>query len=1222
MNTRPNPYVGPRAFQPGEPFYGRDRELRSLSALLIAERIILLHSPSGSGKTSLIQAGLLPRLREENFNVLPIIRVNAEVPESVSGLMGVNRYALSTLLSLEEALPEAERRPVAELAALTLDEYLTQRPRGEAAPVSDVLIFDQFEEVLTYAPTDRESKLIFFEQLGKALRNKDRWALVAIREDYLGALAPYTRPIPGRLGATFRLDLLGVDGALQAIQKPAQASSVNFLASAAAKLVDDLRRIHVQLPDGSLEEQLGLHVEPVQLQVVCYRLWQGLADDDVKIDESDLAGVGDVNRALADYYAASAQAVAQKSGASEREIREWFDHKLITPEGIRGQVLMGAENSDGLPNRVVGLLEDAHIIRGEKRAGKTWFELSHDRMIKPVRENNAAWFSANLSLFQQQAVLWTQQGKSDGLLLRGKELAQAEGEAKTLNLTADEQSFLEACRKLRQREQRDRRRNTTMTILAIGATIAMIVAGIFFFRAEASAEEAKKVAGQNAELAHENANVAATAEAAQATAVMNANIAHVAEGTAQAAQATAVINANIAQVNLARSEGLLMAVNASALLSIPDGSPELAALLSLQSIKRSYTTEGDNALLTSLTRPWPIRRIIDTKEFSDVAFSPDSATMAAVGDDPAIRLWNVSDGKLALTLTGHTQPNTRVVFSPDGKYLLTGSSDGTARFWDLATATTKSLLSGHKASINDVAISADGHLAATASSDKTVRIWDLSNVTHPTLILNQGSEAYSVAFAPKGRSILVGLGNGKIYLWNALSGARMLTFTGHTRPVYSIVFSSDGRYALSGSGDKLAILWDIAAGKAIYTFFGHADSVDSVAFSPDHNYVLTSSWDKTVRLWSLATGQLVRMYTGHFGQTRGAAFSPNGEWIATVSLDKSVLLWDSWFHHQPKAFTNHTDWVYSVAYSPDGRSALSGSRDKTLRYWDIQSGTEIRAFTGHTGTVASVSFSPDGKRALSASADKSARVWDLTTGKQILRLNGHTAGLLNAAYSHSGQYIATASYDKTAILWDATTGTQIRSFTHGDTVMHVTFSPDDRLLATGSFDTLIRLWDVQTGAQLKTFTGHTGWVWSVEFSPDGKYLLSAGTDSTVRLWDVTTGKELRQFIGPTDWAYNVAFSPDGRYVAAGGREKLAWIWETATGTLVRTLAGHTGGIIGLDFDPDGQHVMTGGFDTIVRVWPVNYQDSIADACKRLTRDLTDQERAVYKLPPQEPSCTP
>ncbi len=577
MNTRPNPYVDPRSFQPGEAFFGRDRELRSLAALLIAERIVLLHSPSGAGKSSLIQAGLLPRLAEEDFNVLPTIRLNQEPPD----LPGINRYAMSAMISLEEGIPESGPLPLSELSALTLDDYLTRRFGAENAPASDVLIFDQLEEVLTIAPANREAKQAFFEQLGLALRNKQRWALFAIREDYLGALAPYTRPIPGRFSATFRLDLLGVEGALQAIQKPPRAQGVGFIQSAAQKLADDLRRTHVQLPDGSLEEQLGPSVEPVQLRVACFRLWQGLADDDNDTNETDLAGVGDVNQSLADYYAASVRSVAEKPGAGERSIREWFDRKLITPDGICGQALMGAESSEGLPNSVVRLLKNAHIIRGEKRAGKTWYELSHDRMFKLAREDNATWFEQHLSVLQRQAMLWNQQGRSEGLHLRGKAFSEAEKGLDASKLLPEEKDFLEACRKIREREKRDNRQRQFI-VAGLAASLVLLVVSIFFaFSANAARADAD--------------SQAATAQAASTEAVNQKNEAEQHNITAQNAQATADASAREAavQAKISRAGEL-----AGLAFSEKDSNFDLALLLSLEGFRAFETPQTLGALLT------------------------------------------------------------------------------------------------------------------------------------------------------------------------------------------------------------------------------------------------------------------------------------------------------------------------------------------------------------------------------------------------------------------------------------------------------------------------------------------------------------------------------------------------------------------------------------------------------------------------------------------------
>jgi hypothetical protein len=370
--TRTNPYVGPRSFTTGETLYGRDRETKKLLNLLIAERIVLLYSPSGAGKTSLVQAALLPRLIEEGFAVLPVIRVSAEPPvsqppanaiaddallrmlldgmptpakpngnghtlraestglrtesPSINGSSALspqssvlNRYILSVLLSLEEGLPDEQQMPLGQLIGMTLPAYLEQRIAANGAADGVVLLFDQFEEILTVDPTDQDAKHAFFVQLGEALRDRRLWALFAMREDYLAPLDPYLRHIPTRFSTTFRLDLLEEKAARQAMQQPARKMGVIFADAAASALADDLRRVLVQRPDGSMEQQLGPYVEPVQLQVVCHRLWSQLPPDDTEIGVADVAAVGDVDSALTAYYVERVAATAAATGsASER----------------------------------------------------------------------------------------------------------------------------------------------------------------------------------------------------------------------------------------------------------------------------------------------------------------------------------------------------------------------------------------------------------------------------------------------------------------------------------------------------------------------------------------------------------------------------------------------------------------------------------------------------------------------------------------------------------------------------------------------------------------------------------------------------------------------------------------------------------------------------------------------------------------------------------------
>jgi hypothetical protein len=224
------------------------------------------------------------------------------------------------------------------------------------------------------------------------LEDRRRWALFSLREDYLGALKPLLLPIPTRLAATFRLDLLSEEQARRAMQGPARAAGGDFGDEAARALADDLRRTTVQRPDGSSEAVLGQTIEPVQLQVVCYRLWErtaGAAGTAPAITAADLEAAGSVDTALGSYFAGRVAAIAAATGVGERRIRDWVEGRLITAAGLRGQVLREPEATAGLPNRAVQSLVDAHLVRADERRGATWYELAHDRLVEPVQADNA-----------------------------------------------------------------------------------------------------------------------------------------------------------------------------------------------------------------------------------------------------------------------------------------------------------------------------------------------------------------------------------------------------------------------------------------------------------------------------------------------------------------------------------------------------------------------------------------------------------------------------------------------------------------------------------------------------------------------------------------------------------------------------------------------------------------------------------------------------------------
>lgn len=404
-----NPYVGPRAYSPedkkeGRPFYGRERELEELTDLLLSQRVVLMYAPSGAGKTSLINAELIPRMRdEEGFDVLPTISVKlpAESPGEEVDHLNANRYVNNALLSIGGGLHEGRRPAVG--PGVELADYLAaiqaETDGGEEGGPRkpQLIIFDQFEEVLTLDSTDVRAKKEFFTQVGKALRDRRRWVLFSMREDYVAALDPYLSYIHTRFASTFRLDFLDKEQACLAIQLPAKEAGVNFRGIAVRKLVDDLSMVRVQRTDGGFDPpRSGPYVEPVQLQVVCRQLWEKRPRKD-EIGRGDLDLIGDVDAALANYYQDKvSQAAAVVQGLSERLVRQWVEG-LMTEHGVRVPVLHEERSTHGLDNRAVDLLVNAHILRREERGNRIWYELAHDRLIEPVRKNNRGWLEVNLS---------------------------------------------------------------------------------------------------------------------------------------------------------------------------------------------------------------------------------------------------------------------------------------------------------------------------------------------------------------------------------------------------------------------------------------------------------------------------------------------------------------------------------------------------------------------------------------------------------------------------------------------------------------------------------------------------------------------------------------------------------------------------------------------------------------------------------------------------------
>lgn len=503
-----------------------------------------------------------PQLEQMDFHVPPTVRVGHPLPVSLAATSAPNRYLMSTLMSLDESQPPDRQLGAAALAQLDLDGYLShveqagnehreQHEPGSTDRRQDVLdlclVFDQFEELFTLDPTDQAAKDEYLKGLGIALRNRTRWALFAMREDFIAQLDPYLAYFPTRLSARYRIDLLGVDAARLAVRAPAAGRGVEFADDAAERLVDDLRQVRVQRA-GQVADEQGPYVEPVQLQVVCHQLWNTLSSGPAappeRISLHDVTALGDVDEALATFYDATVAAAAEATGTREREIRAWFESQLVTEQGFRNQVLDGPSEQGPA---VLRELENAHMIRADSRQGINWYEICHDRLVSPIRASNAAWREANLSTLQREAPAWNQQGRPRGLLVTGALLREVEAWAADHpdELLPVDRAYLTASQEEDQRLAGERRSARRTRRLAVLSTTVGIVAAISLVLALLATQATKRSQLRQRDLEVDNLQQQAEADVARAeSAELQARSANAQAEAARAAIVDLIVRSN------------------------------------------------------------------------------------------------------------------------------------------------------------------------------------------------------------------------------------------------------------------------------------------------------------------------------------------------------------------------------------------------------------------------------------------------------------------------------------------------------------------------------------------------------------------------------------------------------------------------------------------------------------------------------------------------------
>lgn len=618
------------------------------------------------------------------------------------------------------------------------------------------------------------------------------------------------------------------------------------------------------------------------------------------------------------------------------------------------------------------------------------------------------------------------------------------------------------------------------------------------------------------------------------------------------------------------------------------------------------------------------------------AYSPDSKTIATVGQDKTVRLWNAHTGKHLKTLIGHKDEINSVAYSPDGQVLATGSSDNTIRLWNAKSGKYIKTLKGHTQPVSSVQFSLNGDMLASTTLQGIIRFWSLSKghlintlrgyrelisyspVSKILLVIpnpDGGNTVFRTKDAQGYISETVTLANpNAIYdmdILDAVTGQRIKTIPSLNN-VNCFTYSPDGNTIAISDGERFG-LWDATTGKHLKTLSEGTPEVQSVAYSPDGNTIATVRSD-IVQWWNVQTGENIKTFPRSIHNSWAIRFSPDGKTIAILE-SREISLFNVKSGKYLTTIEGHKDYISGFAFSPDSKTIATGSNDGTARLWDARTGKNKKLLVKQTEHIYRSDcidipvYSPDGKTLAARSKDDNwLWLWDAHTGEIIMEIQGKKNAYRQFVYSSDGQILATKNRDEPVQLWNTTTGKNVSTLL--GTAWYILFSPDDRTVATYTDDT-VQLWNTNTGENINTLIAPNAYTTTVIHLHNKPFAITIYEDKTSSLWDVTTGQLIKRYNRFGDglfkkyfpWlyyekaspiSYQIQCSPTGDTFVTMADHTPVRLWNITTGKLIgkpiKHLKGEDGYISAM-YAPDGNTIAIipiGGDlpDGTVRLWDV------------------------------------
>ncbi len=1173
-------------------FFGRDRERTRIISNLRTSRLTILYAESGVGKSSLLRAGVVARLRQladpsieqrSSARFVPVIFSNWQ-DEPVERLLAAieSQAAPFTVPARPRAMavhgtPAAEAEHFGESSGN--GDYPTGAPESEmaeaiarAAKATDatvLIILDQFEEHFRYRTGQREPERIADEVAacvnapGLPVR-----FLIAVREDAYGGLGDLFR---GRVGNVYRnyihLEYLTRAAAHEAIELPIKRYNEDHEHEQRIELGDGLTdRVLEEVWRGNLalaprRTESGPieipstpdtdEIEAPFLQLVMERLWRCERKQGSRVLRKETLDdtLGGAGRIVSDHLTDALGALTDEELATAKRL---FG-ELVTPSGAKiahtaADLVKITKAPEESVASVLHKLDEQRIVRAvdpARGATEPRYEIFHDKLAAAILD----WLG---QLEAEQLRLDKEKAEADK--------AKAEEETRVKTAQAHRLRLLTIC--------------LGVLILGLGAL------AIFAFHQKSKADTEKTAA------------VKETAKAVMAT---------------DRAAYFGLTSSAASELSTRPDVALLL------FLAAYEKSPQALAERSLVATFQDVRMSGATGILHG-----------QTDAIEGVAFSRPTSTLASASGDGTIRLWHVDQNghyPLGRPLKAGG-PVLSVAFSPDGHSLASGSFDKVI-VWNLRTGQQRVEHPG--GAVTSVAYSRTGQWLAAASLGGTVFLWNLATGQTEVLPSNPLKQVRSVAFSPTDDSLLAaGQSGGKVVLWNVATGREIGALNGHKTDVYAVAFSPDGqRLAAGGSGNKI-VVWNLAdKNKVQATLTAQSGFIYSLAFDP-HGDALAAGGMSDVEVWNPVTDTSpTTSLTGQEGAVYGVAFSPDGHVLVSAGADRTIHVWSYPVGHTygvplPQS---HRRPVLSVAVSPTGLIA-AGSYEGTIVVLDR---TTAKALTIKAPKLLHAVVFLDGGRILaSAGNDGAISLWDPTTGQPLGKLKpiGRRVQILSLASDPGGSTLVSGDALGNVRVWNVNSRSEIGDPLSGDIsgVFAVALNPRTRYIAAGGNGRTIRVWEPRDGGWVRWRSyGQGDALFALAFSPDGQKLASGGGDGSVRVWNVNAPPTAppKALLGDTAFVRGLAFSPDGKTLASAGGDDKIRLWDVATDTeLGDPLTGDTAQVESVAFSPDGQFLVSGADDRTVRLWqapalPKSFADFRNEVCTFLGAGLNAPEWSTY-----------